>query len=68
VDKLRSNKKSAWLAKDTSTVTRWLQDIGQVGYLNENKKKTGATKIPDAAIAGLEQELKKKLGLVAMVQ
>lgn len=53
------------LAKDTSTVTRWLQRYrsGGLSELLKIKKAPGAKpKIPDAAIAGLEQELKNEVG------
>ncbi|NJM24121.1 MAG: helix-turn-helix domain-containing protein, partial [Richelia sp. SM1_7_0] len=49
------------LAKDTSTVTRWLQKYrsGGLDELLEIKKAPGAKrKIDDAAIAALESELK----------
>jgi transposase len=53
------------LAKDTSTVTRWLQRYrsGGLSKLLKIKKAPGAKpKIHDVAIAGLEQELKKEEG------
>lgn len=53
------------LAKDTSTVTRWLQRYrsGGLSELLKIKKAPGAKpKIPDAVIAGLEQELKNEVG------
>ncbi|AUB43828.1 Transposase (plasmid) [Nostoc flagelliforme CCNUN1] len=53
------------LAKDTSTVTRWLQRYrsGGISELLKIKKAPGAKpKIHDAAIAGLEQELKTGKG------
>ena len=53
------------LAKDTSTVTRWLQIYrsGGLSELLKIKKAPGASpKIPDAVIAGLEQELNNEVG------
>src|SRR4028118_1487596 len=53
------------LAKDTSTVTRWLQKYRTDGLsgLLEIKKAPGAKrKIDDAAIAALEEELKTGKG------
>lgn len=53
------------LAKDTSTVTRWLQKyrLGGLYELLEMKKAPGAKrKIDDAALAALEEELKTGKG------
>jgi transposase len=53
------------LAKDTSTVTRWLQKYrtGGLSELLKIKKAPGAKrKIPDVAIAALKEELKTEKG------
>ncbi|MHC5755961.1 transposase [uncultured Nostoc sp.] len=56
------------LARDTSTVTRWLQKYksGGLSGLLEVKKAPGAKrKIDDAAIAALQQELKTGKGFAS---
>ncbi|QLE45344.1 helix-turn-helix domain-containing protein (plasmid) [Nostoc sp. C052] len=56
------------LARDTSTVTRWLQKYksGGLSGLLEVKKAPGAKrKIDDAAIAALQQELKTEKGFAS---
>ncbi|MHC5918092.1 MAG: helix-turn-helix domain-containing protein, partial [Nostoc sp.] len=56
------------LARDTSTVTRWLQKYksGGLSGLLEVKKAPGAKrKIDDAAIAALQQELKTGTGFAS---
>lgn len=59
------------LAKDNSTITRWLQKYrsGGLSELLEIKKATGAErKIPFDAVAGIEERLKTEAGFNSYIE